>query len=100
MNKKTTDILFKILLIIIAITLGWFLVFPITMHLVIFADFFANSDPRLIQQDFIPKALKVAVTAAVLSLGYFFAKGKFRYFFLMLPIITPSIFVMLYAINI
>lgn len=100
MNKKYTDILFKILLIIMSAIIGWFL-FAVSANILLFTNAFSEEAiANNVGFNMTQKAINVWLVSLFLSGGVFIFKDKFRYFFLLLPLITPSIFAVLYAMKI
>jgi len=100
MNKKYTDYLFKILLIIIAAVVGWIL-YAVTANILIFANVFSESAiEKNMGYDMTQKAITIWLISVILSVGFLFIKDRFRYFFLALPLLSPSLFAFLYATTI
>jgi len=100
MNKNVTDIFFKIFLIVLAAIVGWVL-FPLTANLLIKADMFSeaavNNNAVL---DMTEKAVLVWLVCTGLSVASLFIKNNYRYFFLGLPVFAPSLFALIYSLQV
>ncbi len=99
MNKKISDIAFRIMTLILSIATGWIL-FPFIANLLIYMGLYpvdsieTNFGPILIQ-----KVVTVWFITALVSTAFLFLKTNIRYFFLLLPIIAPSAFGIIYTLT-
>ncbi len=99
MTKNYSDVAFRIITLLISIAAGWIL-FPFTANLLIFLGLYPEN---ALDNDFgvqmIQKSIIVWAVTTLLSFLYLFIKHKIRYFFLLLPVIVPSLFGLIYALS-
>jgi len=100
MKKKYVNILFKLLLLIIASAAGW-LLYALSANLLIYADAFSETAlSNNIGVDMTQKAIKIWVVSVILGSGSVFVRSNFKYFLLIVPLVTPSLFALFYTLNI
>lgn len=99
MTINYSDLVFRILTLSIAIAAGWVL-FPFTANILIYLGLYPeNALENSFGIEMIQKSIGVWVVTALLSFIYLFTKRKIRYFFLLLPVIAPSLFGLVYTLN-
>ncbi len=99
MTINYSDLAFRIVTLLIAIAAGWVL-FPFTANILIYLGLYPeNALENNFGLQMIQKSIGIWVLTTLLSFIYLFTKRKIRYFFLLLPVIAPSLFAFLYTLN-
>jgi hypothetical protein len=99
MKQKASDIIFKILLLIITAILGWIMMAFTPNILLILGLFPENAQEIGFGPSLISKSILVWAISMILCILLVFLKPQAKFIAYSLPIIAPSIFAFIYALT-